>query len=383
MSDNLLIVFGGTTQSEPQTIFNNDELKNQSVDVLQFNFITTESRVIVYRLQDQSYQRVDLLTAEPGSILELRALKAKINDNLAGYGYEALRGDLEQIKRVIEDINWSSKNYSKNSDARGMTLEACNSFASASKSFITSFLSTVGSGYKNIFLLAHSRGCNLVISALARNCGQQDYKVDDNMLAGKLKRLVLLDPVSMNVDNDGEKIVNANSETIKDLSRYKNSGVEIHCVVKTEMSGFDYDSYVDRLVGTKMGQKADVQELSYQNLNAPNLQSIFVSLAHMKHEGMMEEQLRAGFKKYFEIISPENWREMYANDELIAIDSLKTSAALNRYISGEQSASNIAPQENDSVYRFFKTFEVNAVKSTLKDRRRAFVHCAAAKVAAL
>ena len=386
MSDNLLIVFGGTTQSELQDVFTPTELEQDSTDILQFNLLTVESNVTLC-LKNHSYQSQELIKAEPGSILQLRALESEVNQEaLEIYGYQGIQPELEAIGNAIEKVNWSATNYSENSDARGMTQEACHLFSSTSQALILSFLEKIGQNYKNIFIMAHSRGCSLAINTLC-DIQNSNFNISNNALTDKLKRIVLLDPVAKNVGFN-DFIIEDNVKIINNLSRYPRN-IEIHFVVKTQSSNYDYQSFVDRLVGTKLGTKVnkeaslDKHNLSGHNSNIPNLKNIYVHLAHMVHEGMLGNDLTKHFKKYKKIISGDDWTEMYSNNQLIEINHLINSDALNRYIDGKESANNINPEEGDGIHDLFYSFQIGDIKSTLKDRRRAFIHCLAGKVYAL
>ncbi len=388
MSDNLLIVFGGTTQSEFQEVFTPTELKELSTDVLQFNLLTVESNVMFYRPKYD--QPLKLVWAEIGSSvwtwedgIKVRPLIYKVNENLKSYGYQNIRREIEEVGKAIEKVNWSHKNYSENSDARGMTLQACHLFSSTSKGLILSFLDKIGQNYKNIFIMAHSRGCSLAIDVL-RNSQNSNSNIDNNALTDKLKRIVLLDPVDKNV-GFSESIIKENVEVINNLS-HDPRNIEIHFVAKTKDSQFwelfdtNYESFVDRLVGTQSGKKvSNEHRLSGDNPDIPDMKNIYVHLAHMVHEGMLENKLRENFRKYQTIISGNNWTEMYSNDESINISDLKSSEALNKYIEGKESANNINPKNEDPIHDLFHTFP----KEVLDDRRRAFIHCLASKVYSL
>ena len=166
MSDNLLIVFGGTTQSKFQEVFTPTELKELSTDVLQFNLLTVESNVMFYRLKDDKCLK--LVEAETTSS-EDHHLTYKVNKNLESYGYQKIRHEIEEVGKVIKKVNWSHYTYSDNSDAKGMTLKACHLFSSTSQALILSFLDKIAHNYKKIFIMAHSRGCSLAIDVMCNS----------------------------------------------------------------------------------------------------------------------------------------------------------------------------------------------------------------------
>ena len=390
MSDNLLIVFGGTTQSEFQEVFTRTELKDHSTDVLQFNLLTVESNVMFYRSKYD--QPLKLVKAEPGPWWKKKDLESEVNKNLQFYGYQDILGEIEEVGDAIEKVNWSHASL-EDSNVSGMTLRTCHRFSSTSKALILSFLDKIGQNYKNIFIIAHSRGCSLAINAL-RDSQNSNFSIARNALTDKLKRIVLLDPVSINWgshfaldkdDNDDSHIKQENIKVINNLSRDQRN-IEIHFIVKTESSNTtiintNYDSFVDRLVGTQSGEKvSNEQKLSGDNPDIPDMQNIYVHLAHMVHEGMLENRLRENFRKYQTIISGDDWTEMYSNDQSINISNLINSEALNKYIEGKESANNINPKNEDPIHDLFNIFEINDHVTTLKDRRRAFIHCLASKV---
>lgn len=372
MAKNLLIVFGGTTQSEPQTIFTNTELSNASVDVLQINLLTTNSNIAFTTSNNEKLNR-KWLQAEPSGFS--RKLKAKIElKNLDGDANNFL-SKLDDMGKVIEEINWSHNNYTENSDARGMTEKAFNDFSQASQGLILSFLSyfkKINYEYKNVLILAHSRGCSLAINTLSKF--NQGNELND-VLIPKLKRVVLLDPVGKNVNSTDKTIIPKNSETIKELSEIEK---EIHIIVKSESSKYDYESYADRLVGTERGGRIN------SNIHkSPDMRNVYVHIAHMAHEGMLEDKFKKGFAHYKKIIDEGAWKTIYSNEKDVNINLMKESPALKFYIEGHKSASEINPEPNDVFYEFFTQFQIKAITGSLKDRRRAFVHCVAKKIIAI
>lgn len=379
MSDNLLIVFGGTKQSKFQEVFTPTKLKELSTDVLQFNLLTVESNVMFYRLKDDKC--LELVEAETTSSDD-QHLTYKVNKNLDIHSSQDIRHEIEEVGKAIEEVNWSHYTYSDNSDGKGMTQDACHLFSSTSKALILSFLKKIGQNYKKIFIMAHSRGCSLAIDIL-RNSQTSNFNIDDNVLTDKLKRIVLLDPVAKNV-GFSESIIKENVKVINKLS-HDPRNIEIHFVAKTEDSQWlffdtNYKSFVDRLVGTQSGEKvSNEHRLSGDNPDIPDMRNIYLHLAHMTHEGMLEKKLRENFRKYQTIISGDDWTEMYSNDKSINISELKTSEALKKYIEGKESANNINPENGDPIYDLFHTFP----KEVLDDRRRAFIHCLASKVYSL
>lgn len=357
MANNLLILFGGTTQYEKQEIFNPKELYDNSMDILQINLLSTESNVLFANPSLNDMRWETWLQANPSGLM--RHLKADIKNDAP----VAVRSALKILKTTIEKIDWSAMNYSANSDARGMNVEAFKKFSYASIQVIQSLLSHA-SHYQNIFFLAHSRGCSIAL----RVAGALD-----NSYLEKIKRVVLLDPVAKNVNDSDDEIIPNNCAVVKALS---NLGKEIHLISKSEQSNFDYESFVDQLVGTKWGGRINTGDTSL------NMNNICVHLASMVHEGMLGKKFRDNFGAYLRIIKSDDWTNSYANDKKVDLQRMKQSAALQSYISGAKSASEIEFKEGDPFFEFYNQFEVKFTGS-LKDRRRAFVHCIATKVAAM
>ncbi|WP_353932955.1 alpha/beta hydrolase [Okeanomitos corallinicola TIOX110] len=372
MTKNLLVVFGGTTQSNPQKIFTDAELSSNSVDVLQINLLTINSN-ITFTTNNNEHLNKKWLEAEPSGLLRKLKVTIKLKD-LDDNANDFL-SKLDEMGKVIEKINWSHSNYTENSDARGMTVEAFNDFSQASQGLILKFLiylKKINYEYENVFILAHSRGCSLAINALSK-FDQGDEL--DNVLISKIKRVVLLDPVGKNVNNTDETIIPKNAETIKYLSEI---GKEIHIVVKSESTNYDYESYADILVGTKQGGHID------SNIhNSPDMRNVYVHIAHMAHEGMLAEKFRHCFSHYNKIIDTGAWKIIYSNEKEVDINLMKESPALKAYIKGDKSASEIDPEPEDVFYEFFNQFQIKSITGSLKDRRRAFVHCVAKKIIAI
>lgn len=374
MAKNLLIVFGGTTQSEPQKIFTDAELSNASVDVLHINLLTINSN-IAFTTSNNENLNGKWLEAKPSHWLEKRKLKAKIELKDLDDNSSHFRSKLNEMGKVIEEINWSHSNYSENSDARGMTEKAFNNFSQASQGLILNFLSYVKKinyDYENVFIIAHSRGCSLAINTLSK-FNQADEL--NNVLISKLKRIVLLDPVGKNVNNTDDTIIPKNAETIKELSE---KGKEIHIVVKSESTKNDYESYADRLAGTERRGRIN------SNIHkSPDMRNIYIHIAHMAHEGMLEEKFKKGFAHYKKIIDEGAWKTIYSNEKEVDINLIKKSPALKAYIEGHKSASEINPDTDDVFHELFTQFQIKAITGSLKDRRRAFVHCLAKKIIAI
>ncbi|NEP09768.1 MAG: alpha/beta hydrolase [Symploca sp. SIO2C1] len=376
MAKSLLIIFGGTTQSEEQKIFTPEELSKAAVDVLQINLLTTNSNIIFKTFSTKSNNNQYLepldqtwLEANPSGIL--RDLEAKIKLKNSNKSKELLY-KLKCLGDAIEETNWSSKNYTKNSDARGMTEKTFNNFSQASQELILSFLNYVKqvNTYENIFILAHSRGCSLAINTLSK------FNLDHEILIEKLKRVVLLDPVAKNVNYADETIIPKNAETIKKLSSQEK---EIHIIVKSELANYNYESFADRLVGTRRGRHINCKRSKF-----PDMRNVYVHIAHMAHEGMLTDQFRgnndSGFKHYYKIIDQGKWEKIYSNDKEVDLMKIKKSPALQAYIKGEKSASEITPEKEDVFDEFFTQFKIAKLTGSLKDRRRAFIHCLAKKI---
>ncbi|MDJ1171100.1 hypothetical protein PMG71_16850 [Roseofilum sp. BLCC_M154] len=316
MANNLLIVFGGTTENtvvfpsndsglKSSRLFTKDELDSNHVDVLQINLLTINPSVSFFANKDSSLGDLNgaWLTAEPKGIS--RALKSSLTGKYSD-------PSLQSIAKFIEKANWSHANYTENSDARGMTVTVFNQFSRSSKDLIDNFLNNSGKDYDSVLMLAHSRGCGLTLQSLSQNdvnstSDINDIQLSSDVLTGKLKRVVLLDPVSKNANNANEVIPPANAQVVAKLSQ---TDKEIHIVSKAKSTSkvvsTDYDSYVDVLVGAKESN----DRLDFSN--------IYVHIADMVHEGMLSEELRGNFKKYLNIIMDKPWTQTYFNDQEVS-----------------------------------------------------------------
>jgi len=323
MANNLLIVFGGTTENtvvfpsndsglKSSRLFSNQELEANNVDVLQINVLTTDPSISFYAHQSSPFRRLNgvwVSKKEKSIFLEEHMIQA-----------------LRDIGDVIKKVDWGSL-YRQGSSARGMNVEQFNDFSRTSKSLILNFLKGREENYSSIFMLAHSRGCALALQSLSKDdvnkkseIGQ--VKLEKNVLMNKLKRIVLLDPVSKNASsgwfwstNANAIIPPANAKIVAELSQ---TDKEIHIVSKAKSASIDYDSYVDVLVGAKGS-----------NDDGLNFSNIYVHIADMVHEGMLSEELRGNFKKYLNIIMDKPWTQTYFNDqEVSAGNFLELSKAI-------------------------------------------------------
>ncbi|NES73185.1 MAG: hypothetical protein F6K24_52350, partial [Okeania sp. SIO2D1] len=289
---------------------------------------------------------------------------------------------LKALKTKIEKVNWSHANYTKDSDARGMQKETFYSFSQVSQQLIVDFLEWTkkqGNDYKNVFILAHSRGCALAIQSLSKS---NVTELSDNLLTQKLKRIVLLDPVSKNADNNlswfsskesvDEKIITANAKIVELLSK-KNK--EIHIIVKSVKKTINYKCYADRLVGTKQGYL-----INNPDSPDPKMENVYVHIAAMAHEGMLGKDFRNNFKNYRKIISNDNWNEIFWNDKIVDLTKMKNSDALTQYRDSKKSVSKIVKEVSSSTNDYFKNFNAFSNNEALLDRQRAFVHCVGKKV---
>ncbi|NEO52227.1 MAG: hypothetical protein F6K54_03495 [Okeania sp. SIO3B5] len=396
MANNLLIVFGGTTESDvvfpvidtqdkslkSSGLFTQDELDLVKVDVLQFNLLTSEPNINFFANKnsyfDNSCQR---LTNKSNSWFKRDLIMTKKEFDFQD---KTVLEKLDDLLKTIEDINWSSLNYSENSDGRGMTVEAFNNFSEMSRELIVSFLEYLENkknNYDKVFMLAHSRGCALALQLLSdRSVNTQDdtqlIQLADNLLTKKLKRIVLLDPVSKNATNtfswstDANNVVSpANAKIVKLLSTIKDENKEIHIISKAKSAKIiNYESYADRLVGTKQANKNNSSD-------SPNMSNVYVDIADMVHEGMLSGDLykKGNFTEYTKIISDSPWNTTYVGDQDVDLEEMKKSKALKEYIEGNKSANELTPGDGDPLKDFYEKIEQ-------KDRRRAFVHCLARKV---
>ncbi|MEM1170521.1 MAG: hypothetical protein AAGJ08_15930 [Cyanobacteria bacterium P01_H01_bin.35] len=383
MANNLLIVFGGTTQSEPQTVFTYQDLSTASVDVLQINLLTIEPNVSFISTNNQNNQELSKLDGnwlQGTPTGDKRSLEVKLRSSLENNDV------LKELKTTIEKVNWSHANYTKDSDARGMQKETFYSFSEVSQQLIVDFLEWTkkqGNDYKNVFILAHSRGCALAIQSLSK---LSESKLSDDLLTEKLKRIVLLDPVSKNADKNlalirnwfsneegvDEEIITANANIVELLSK-KNK--EIHIIVKSKIKKVNYECYADRLVGTKRGSL-----IKDSNSPSPEISNVYVHIADMAHEGMLGKDLRDHFKYYNNIISNDNWNEIFWNDKIVNLGQMKNSDALTQYRNSKKSVSKIVKEASSSTNDYFNNFNAFSNKEALLDRQRAFVHCLGKKV---
>ncbi|NES78284.1 MULTISPECIES: hypothetical protein [unclassified Okeania] len=376
MANNLLIVFGGTTQSEPQTIFSCQDLSTASVDVLQINLLTIEPNVSFISINNNNKDTYFLsqldgnwLEGTPTGTLRNLQVKLLLQENDV----------LKALKTTIEKVNWSHANYTNDSDAKGMQKETFDSFSQVSQQLIVDFLewtNNQGNDYQNVFILAHSRGCALAIQSLSKS---NVTELSDNLLTQKLKRIVLLDPVSKNAgkslswfsNEEGvdEKIITANAKIVELLSK-KNK--EIHIIVKSVKKTMNYECYADRLVGTKRGG-------CYTTFSPIDMKNVYVHIAAMAHEGMLGKRFRDNFKNYRKIID-NNWNEIFWNDKKVDFTQMRNSDALKTYKNGEKSVSTIVKEVSSSTNDYFQNFNAFSNEKALLDRQRAFVHCLAQKV---
>ncbi|MDJ1180379.1 hypothetical protein PJF56_16055 [Roseofilum sp. BLCC_M91] len=317
MANNLLIVFGGTTENtvvfpsndsqlNSSGLFSHEELDSNHVDVLQINLLTVEPSVSFRANQHSPLGELNgaWLTAKPKGIS--RALKSSLTGKYSD-------PSLDSIAKFIEDANWSQYNYTENSDARGMTVTVFNQFSRSSKDLITNFLNNSGKDYDSVLMLAHSRGCGLTLQSLSQNdvnstSDLNNLELSSDVLTDKLKRVVLLDPVSKNANNANDIIPPANAKVVAKLSQ---TNKEIHIVSKAKSTSkgisTDYGSYVDVLVGAKNGSS-----------NGLDFRNIYVHIAEIAHEGMLSEKLRGNFKKYLNIIVDQPWMQTYFNDREVS-----------------------------------------------------------------
>lgn len=378
MANNLLIVFGGTTENtvvfesndsnlKSSGLFLNDELDSNHVDVLQINVLTTDPSISFYSHKPSPFHGLNGVWVSKKETIVFE---------------EHMRQALRDINDVIKKVDWGSL-YSQGSDGRGMTVEQFNDFSRTSKSLILNFLQE-GKEYSNILMLAHSRGCALALQSLSLNdvnskSDINNIELSSDVLTGKLKRVVLLDPVSKNASsgwfwskNANKIIPPANAKIVEKLSQKINK--EIHIVSKAKSSSINYDSYVDHLVGTKKGNKG-CGSSSYPDIN---MQNIWVHIADMAHEKMLSNQLRSKIlpcqydkltgdnnQEYLKIIQSSEWRPDY-------YPNIKASQALQKYLTKNNSANELKPKDGDPLKGIFNKIEC-------KDRRRAFVHCLANK----
>ncbi|MBS0015773.1 MAG: hypothetical protein KFF72_05315 [Arthrospira sp. SH-MAG29] len=336
MTNYLLIVFGGTTEDQvvfetkdsandsqnfpnltSSNLFSKEDLDSNNVDVLQINLLTINPSLSFRANKNSSLKNLNgvWLTAKPqvGS----RYLKSEYPHKADLLKYLEPLGKLGQS---IDSANWSEKNYTEASTARGMTVKVFNDFAGRSKDLITEFLNSQGQKYDSVFMLAHSRGCGLALQSLSQNDVNSKSDIDmlqlsDNVLTHKLQRVVLLDPVSKNATdkygfgtNANKIIPPANAKIVAELS---NKDKEIHIVSKSKSTVHDYDSYVDILVGEQGDRN---YELNFRN--------VYVHIADMAHEGMLSSKLHDHFTEYLNIIKNQPWQTTYFNKEEVSLDNL-------------------------------------------------------------
>ncbi|MGB1252178.1 MAG: hypothetical protein ACPG8W_16280 [Candidatus Promineifilaceae bacterium] len=340
MSKNLLVVFGGTTQTGPQEVFSMSALSSRSTDSLQFNFATSSPNV--------RFNNRDWLIGEPSGFF--RNISVDIKSD-APTQPPALKKGLDRIKDIMEDVNWSSKNYTENSDARGMTVEAWRNFSQAAGTVLQHFLEANRSTYQTVFVLAHSRGCAFSIAATEA--------IKD---MGVVKRLVLLDPVGKNV-GFSTTIIDSNVQSVQKLK----SKMEVHIITKSESATYNYECYADQLVGIK-------PESHYADQRFSNLENVYVHAAKGLHEGMLGADLSNRFHAVKNIISASSWTQTCFQDGFVDMGKLKTSGSLQKY---RQNASKA--QDYDQVAGDQLTAYAKLIRRV--DRRAAFTHCLAHRVA--
>lgn len=375
---NLLVIFGGTNQREPQTIFTPDELRRNETDILQFNLLT-EKPSIVYEVMKQTGKNcyVDkthlLYKADRGiDIIENEQLVNPLSPL-----FNALN---KMANYLAKSVKWSESrlNYSIGSSLRGISKEILLKLSKQSLSVVKCILNEpIGKDYDNVIVLAHSRGCGIATEVA------NEFK-DDVDIGEKFLRLVLLDPVSKNANKSADAHIKKEHQEYIQEMRLKG---EVHIIVKTRhterfygLLHTDYKTYADRLVGTEKGRKCKDATKSMLN--------IYVHVAAMAHEDMLTKELCKAFPRYRAVILGEKYR-LKDNNICTPLEDLKVvdyvtapnrSSTLLRYMNSEKSASNIKngkkkPGEEDLFGAVYELFD-----KQLKDRRRAFTHCFAKKV---
>ncbi|NET57829.1 MAG: hypothetical protein F6K47_17220 [Symploca sp. SIO2E6] len=305
MSKNrLLIVFGGTDEHEYQTIFPSDRVSE--VDILQFNFVNWYPNI--WCNQDRYLWREHVRGPwEYGSSIKAKAI-------------------LDSLKwaanKLWDDFTWFNVNVTGLSakDVRGLTeisqtiIEAC----------IKNWNNPPFDQYEDIFVVAHSRGCLLGIS----NLPGLHQKFGD-----KLKRVVLLDPVSMRVGGDNP--LSENAETFHQMVNSVDT-MEYHIVIRTQ-NDYPFASYAGELVG--INSTADLG-LAYHRKFADtekiNMKNVYIQVADMGHSGMLTEKFRVGFPHYLNIISQAAWNTVcVGKDEMLVTKPTDQSLQVKNYLNGK------------------------------------------------
>ena len=369
---NLLIVFGGTREEDYQGIFDSKDLDNTKV--LQFNFCTEKSNIIVDGLKwmERGYQKF-WSDSDP-----------KISDNKDA---QKIKTSLNSAGRTLSDVNWGSKsNPNTSGTSTGLIYKDYKPYLQAINNVLEEYHSKIEENYEQVMVLAHSRGCLLAIGTLG---------TVQSLYGNKLKRMVLLDPVSVSDPPfvSGYPTLDANIQAFQDMVK-KTTNLEYHIIVRSKNDKFNdllpdifsYYSYApDLLLGLKgTGTLGNSYHYRYNETIAVNMDDVYVHIAEMGHEGMLTKKLRTGFGAYMNIISTEPWRTMYSGgDEIDTAGIISNSSSLQHYVESHSDiyADEINPPANDvSLYPYYKLImEQEDGANIQRPRFIAFLQCLASR----
>lgn len=369
MANNLLVVFGGTSQDTRQAIYNTEDLRSKQTDVLQFNLLTTEPSVelqkssgdsvkFVEGAPDASRSPIRFCTGRfgikyPCGFTGIRPIGASVVNREQFPGSDT--SSLDRLKDRMESVNWSSKlsPASENSEVRGMNGNGYD-FGLDATAVIRDFLAGSGNNYDNIFIMGHSRGHALALRAAdPNNLGPSGSE--------KLKRVVLLDPVNKNVGStDRDTIIPESQRIIKNLTT---NNKEVHFVVAKKLDGIQntFNSDIGAYVGSGINlsresltpildgnplqaisqirqgisQAVDTVTDGINSPNNPTIQNTYVHFAGTNHT-MLEAggNFRGNFPSYLELISPK-WDDGTKFANLAAETFSADGPAMQAYIDGK------------------------------------------------
>lgn len=381
MARNLLIMFGGTEEggddsiSKFQSVFSASQLDAKATDVLQFNLLSNNPEV-GFRAAGTGPNTSYWIDSGP-PVLNLNIVTA------TGEAQQPLLiPEIQALAQTLRDVNWSSSMSlsaaTANSSARGMTLDVHQRFADRAKDLVFKYLDKETTPYDNIYVTGHSRGTAIA----ARFAGHFSGNAEMNTA---LKRLILQDPVSKNVND--EPIISDAASAVRNLTQ---ANKEVHIISRGRDSNVgvfgggslrEYETYGSELMGSYFfyyggGDRLDdgspnVKIFDYplndaSRRNGINLKNVYWHLADMQHGYMMQANAPAsdkdkngnpyrgfhqGFGAYERIIDSNPWTEPIWNNTVINLDEIYRSPHLQRYLRNEGPA---ARSESRSV-GFFST----------------------------
>lgn len=353
----LLLVIGGTTQSDIETIFTRQELENSKFDVLQFNLITALQKYGLKKYLDAEDPNICFFNpeisindktqnAEEGYISSLDSFICSLratnkvsrqkqflceeywetnDDNLKESGALSNEELIDISKTLARYLNLKSTKenfFEAMSILKGMSVLQFRSFAKIIADFFEKFEDKLNKSYSNLVVLAHSRGC--CIASLATmaifNLLEKRSSTERTM---SIKRLVLLDPVGCNLLDIRNDISRTFAKSLRYLTQ-KARKTEIHFILKALPSpnipwaNYPVHDILNFFSSSKHDTKSpkpmwpSVDNILNQNQER-NIQfeNVFVHTSDSAHEGMLQFEFRTAFPEYCKILSMKKWDTMY------------------------------------------------------------------------